>query len=195
MLFEQLYALALFAFISTFTPGPNNMMLMASGANVGFVRTLPHMLGVTFGFGAMVFLVGIGVSGIFHAFPLLHPILKWLCLAYLIYLAVKIATSRPNISSDSYQPMTFLSAALFQWVNPKGWSMALTAVSLYNPSASIQGLIWTAMVFIIINIPSGTTWVFAGKQISTLLRKPAHILWFNYTMAFLLVASTLPMML
>ncbi|MDW6094402.1 LysE family translocator [Vibrio rhizosphaerae] len=193
MLFEQLPALVLFAFTATFTPGPNNMMLMTSGANVGFVRTLPHMLGVTLGFGAMLFLVGIGASSVFHAFPTLQPMLKWLCLSYLVYLAIKIATSQSKIATGDYQPMTFYAAALFQWVNPKGWSMALTAVSLYNPSASVQGLLWTAVIFIIINIPSGTTWIFAGKQISTLLRKPAHLLWFNYTMAFLLVASTLPM--
>lgn len=153
------------------------------------------MLGVTLGFGVMLFLVGIGAAGIFHTFPILHPILKWLCLSYLVYLAIKIATSQSHIATGDYQPMTFYAAALFQWVNPKGWSMALTAVSLYNPSANVQGLLWTAAIFIIINIPSGTTWIFAGKQISNVLRNPVHLLWFNYAMAFLLVASTLPMVL
>ncbi len=194
-MFDHFIALALFVFVSTFSPGPNNMMLLASGANIGVSRTIPHILGVALGFGMMVFLVGIGVQNLFEHFPALHQILNSLCIVYLLYLAFKIATSKPSLENQDYKPMTFLSAAMFQWVNPKGWSMALTAVSLYNPEASMYGLILITLTFVAINIPSCTTWVFAGKQISQLLKSPTHIRLFNGVMAALLVGSTLPLVL
>lgn len=190
---DQLIALALFAFVSTFTPGPNNMMLMASGANIGLSRTVPHILGVAFGFGLMVFLVGVGARELFVLLPQLHQILNIACIAFLVYLAIKIAMSQPVEDKGNFRPMTFLSAAMFQWVNPKGWSMALTAVSLYNPESSIYGLVLITITFITINIPSCTTWVFAGQKISLLLKSARHVRVFNLTMSGLLLASTLPM--
>ncbi|PWI32581.1 lysine transporter LysE [Vibrio albus] len=193
-MFDQIIALTLFAFVSTFTPGPNNMMLMTSGANIGFIRTLPHVLGVIFGFGLMVFLVGIGATEVFRLFPGLHQALTWACMAYLIYLAVKIGLSRPEMSNQTYRPMSFLSAAMFQWVNPKGWSMALTAVSVYNPAATLHGLLIVTLTFILVNFPSTTSWVFAGQKISGLLKNQAHIRIFNIVMAATLIGSTLPMM-
>lgn len=114
MEYHQLGALALFAFVSTFTPGPNNIMLMTSGANVGFKRTIPHMLGITFGFGAMLILVGIGLMGLFHAYPLTHSILKVLSLSYLLYLTYKIATSDKTEAKHDFRPMSFLGAVAFQ---------------------------------------------------------------------------------
>jgi threonine/homoserine/homoserine lactone efflux protein len=194
-MFDHLIALALFAFVSTFTPGPNNMMLMTSGANIGVSRTVPHILGVALGFGLMVFLVGIGAQQLFSQFPMLHQVLNVVCIGFLFYLALKIAMSKPSADSHRFKPMTFFSAALFQWVNPKGWSMALTAVSLYNPEASVLGLILITVIFISINIPSCTTWAFAGKRISKLLKNTAHIRTFNVVMALLLVGSTLPMLM
>ena len=193
-MFDHLIALTLFAFVSTFTPGPNNMMLMASGANIGVSRTVPHILGVAFGFGLMVFLVGIGAQVLFDHFPMLHQILNMVCIAFLFYLALKIALSKPSLANNNFRPMTFFAAAIFQWVNPKGWSMALTAVSVYNPEASIWGLILITVTFISINIPSCTTWAFAGKRISLLLTNATHIRTFNLAMAVLLVGSTLPML-
>jgi threonine/homoserine/homoserine lactone efflux protein len=192
--FDHFLALSLFVFVSTFTPGPNNMMLMTSGANIGIGRTVPHILGVALGFGLMVFLVGIGAQVLFERFPMLHQILNRLCIAFLFYLAIKIAMSKPSLDRHSFKAMTFFSAALFQWVNPKGWSMALTAVSLYNPEASIYGLFLITFTFIAINIPSCTTWAMAGKQISRRLKSPAQIRVFNLMMASLLVLSTLPML-
>jgi threonine/homoserine/homoserine lactone efflux protein len=192
-MFDQIIALTLFAFVSTFTPGPNNMMLMTSGANIGFIRTLPHVFGVIFGFSLMVFLVGIGATEVFRLFPGLHQILTWVCMAYLLYLAVKIGMSRPAMSDQQYQPMSFLSAAMFQWVNPKGWSMALTAVSVYNPSASLNGLLIVTLIFTLVNFPSTTSWVFAGQKISSVLKNQTHIRAFNVGMAVLLVGSTLLM--
>lgn len=194
-MFDQFVALALFAFVSTFTPGPNNMMLMASGANIGLSKTIPHILGVALGFGLMVFLVGVGARELFVLFPWLHQILNVACIAFLVYLAIKIAISVPSDAKGTFRPMTFLSAAMFQWVNPKGWSMALTAVSLYNPESSLFGLALITSTFILVNIPSCTTWAFAGQKISLLLKSQRHVRVFNVSMSCLLLVSTLPMFL
>lgn len=192
--YSQWGPLVAFAFVSTFTPGPNNIMLMTSGANVGFLRTIPHMLGITVGFSLMVLLVGVGLTGLFQAYPLLQQILHVVCLAYLVYLAIKIARSRPSSSSQQYRPMSFISAILFQWVNPKGWSMALSAVSVYNESASWLQLLLISLVFAMVNIPSVSVWTAAGKQLSSWMTHPKYVRWFNGAMGGLLLASTLPML-
>ncbi len=190
---SHLSALALFAFVTTFTPGPNNIMLMTSGANVGFTRSLPHMLGVTLGFALMVLLVGIGLTGVFIRYPMVHSALNTVSLLYLVYLAYKIATSQPANSNADYQPMSFFSAVLFQWVNPKGWTMALTAVSVYNPSSSWVSLMIISLVFLLANFPSASVWVIAGQRLQNFLTTPKRVRGFNYFMALLLLASTLPM--
>lgn len=193
MPFEQLTALALFAFVSTFTPGPNNIMLMTSGANVGFTKTIPHMLGIALGFAIMLLLVGFGLMGLFHSFPIIHQVLKYLSLAYLVYLAIKIATSGKAEEKESYKPMSFLAAASFQWVNPKGWSMALTAISVYSTGSSWVELAIIAAIFTLANLPSVTFWTAAGKQLQHGLTTPLRIKGFNYAMALLLLVSTVPM--
>ncbi len=192
---QQLFALMTFAFVSTVSPGPNNIMLMTSGANVGFMRTIPHMLGIVLGFSLMVILIGIGLMGVFTAYPIAHQALQVGCIIYLVYLAMKIALSRPVSSNAStYKPMSFLAAANFQWINPKAWSMALTAVSVYNVSASWQGVIIVSLVFAVMNIPSVSVWTIAGKQLQAFLNSPSKIKSFNFGMAGLLLASTLPML-
>lgn len=191
---DQLLMLVLFAFVSTFSPGPNNMLLLASGANIGLTRTIPHILGVALGFGLMLFLVGLGAKELFTLLPFLHQVLNWGCIAFLFYLALKIACSRAQLTAQDYRPMSFLSAVAFQWINPKGWSMALTAVSVYNPQASMLGLLVVTSTFILVNIPSCTSWVYAGEKISRLLQKPLHIRLFNFFMAALLIAATVPML-
>ncbi|WKE65558.1 LysE family translocator [Gallaecimonas kandeliae] len=191
---EQLWTLVLFAFATTFSPGPNNIMLMTSGANVGFWRSLPHMLGVVIGFSLMVILVGLGLTGLFTAYPWLHQVLKVAGMLYLAYLAVKIAFSKPREVGVSYRPMGFWAAAAFQWVNPKGWTMALTAVSLYNPAATWLALGLIALVFASINLPSVCVWTAAGSQLSRLLSQPHWLRRFNLLMAVLLLGSTLPLL-
>ncbi|MDP5254478.1 MULTISPECIES: LysE family translocator [unclassified Vibrio] len=193
-MFESIIPLIAFAFVTTFTPGPNNLMLMTSGANIGFIRSLPHVFGVVFGFGFMVFLVGLGASEVFAFFPWLHPLLSFACMGYLLFLAYKIATSNPNLATQQYQPMRFVSAMMFQWVNPKSWSMALTAVSVYNPSASGSGLVLVTAVFMLVNFPSTTAWVVAGKKVRGWLTHEYAIRRFNWAMALLLLFSTLPVM-
>ncbi|NDJ80330.1 LysE family translocator [Vibrio campbellii] len=193
MEYHQLGALALFAFVSTFTPGPNNIMLMTSGANVGFKRTIPHMLGITLGFGAMLILVGIGLMSLFHAYPLTHDILKGLSFTYLLYLTYKIATSSKTEVKDGFRPMSFLGAVAFQWVNPKGWSMALTAITVYSSGGSWLELALIAGIFCLANLPSVTFWTAAGIQLQRWLTTSKRIKGFNYGMAALLLLSTIPM--
>ncbi|TXZ95424.1 LysE family translocator [Vibrio cholerae] len=183
-----------FAFVSTFSPGPNNIMLMTSGANVGFLRTIPHMLGITFGFSIMVLLVGVGLTELFQRYPLIQQGLQILCTLYLVYLAVKIALSRPSKDGQEYQLMSFVAAALFQWVNPKGWSMALTAVSVFNPNASWLQLGLIALVFALVNLPSVSVWTAAGKQLSYWMNHPNYVRWFNGAMGGLLLLSVVPML-
>ncbi|MGF1688193.1 LysE family translocator [Photobacterium japonica] len=191
---QQLIALFTFAFVTIITPGPNNIMLMTSGANVGFMKTLPHMLGVTVGFSAMVTLIGIGLVGIFHAYPWLHNVLQAVSIMYLLYLSYAIATSRAPTErgDDQYRPLTFWMAASFQWVNPKGWSMALSTVTLYNPEGNWHGIVIIALVFALVNLPSTGIWTLAGQKLQQVLTHPTRLRMFNYAMAGLLLVSIVP---
>ena len=167
MTLETLTALALFAFVSSSTPGPNNLMLMASGANFGFVRTIPHMLGISVGFMVMLFSVGAGLVQIFDRFPVIYDVLKIASVIYMLWLAWKIAHAAPiTKKAQAGAPMTFLQAAAFQWVNPKAWAMALTAITVYVGDASILWLAVGALIFAIVNLPSVSIWTIAGQQMA-----------------------------
>lgn len=193
MTYDLLAALALFAFVSSVTPGPNNLMLMASGANFGFRRTIPHMLGVALGFVFMVLLVGAGLVQVFDAFPVSYTVLKVGSVVYLLYLAWKIANSGPAKSGDATgRPMTFLQAAAFQWVNPKAWAMALTAISAYTPDHTLLAILLVGLVFGAINLPSVGSWTLLGQQMARFLTNERRLTLFNWTMAALLVASLYP---
>ncbi len=195
MTYDLLTALAAFAFVTSITPGPNNLMLMTSGANFGFRRTIPHMLGVGLGFVIMVILVGAGLVGVFDAYPVSYTVLKVFSVAYLLYLAWKIAnSSAPGEAGRSASPMTFLQAALFQWVNPKAWAMALTAVTVYAPSQSLAAIALVALVFGLVNLPSVGSWTILGQQMRRFLTNPLQLRVFNISMALLLVASLAPML-
>ena len=198
MALDVFAGLALFSFVSSITPGPNNLMLMASGANFGFRRTLPHMLGVGLGFTGMVVLVGLGLLGLFQAYPLSYDILKVVSVIYLVFLAWKIGTaSRPEAEEGARQgrPMTFLQAVLFQWVNPKAWTMALTALSVYAPSQSFGAVVFVAVVFGLINFPCVSSWTLLGQQLQRWLTSQRRLVVFNLTMASLLVLSLYPVLL
>lgn len=193
MSYEILAALAAFAFVSSITPGPNNLMLMASGANFGFRRTIPHMLGVGLGFVAMVFLIGIGLVGAFDAVPALYDILTVFSIFYMLFLAWKIANAAPlNAHRAAGRPMTFVQAALFQWINPKAWAMALTAISAYAPDFSARSVFLVGIVFGAINLPSVGSWTLIGLQMARFLTSPRRLAVFNWSMAALLVASLYP---
>ena len=202
MNYDLLPALILYSIASSGTPGPNNMMLLASGANFGYLRTIPHMLGVSVGFSIMVMLVGMGLMGVFEAYPLSYLVLKIVSIVYLIYLAWKIASASPpqNLSTETPQnkakitsvPFSFIQAALFQWVNPKAWAMALTAISVYATDRSLSAIGLVAIVFGVVNLPVISLWVTMGKALRLFLQDPSHLRLFNYTMASLLIASVVP---
>ncbi|WP_299048581.1 LysE family translocator [uncultured Tateyamaria sp.] len=195
MTYELLTALMAFAFVSSITPGPNNLMLMASGANFGFRRTIPHMLGVGLGFVVMVLLVGAGLVQVFDAYPVSHLILKVGSVAYLLFLAWKIATAAPISDAErAGHPMTFLQAAAFQWVNPKAWTMALTAVTVYTPDTTFAAIALVGCVFGAINLPAVSSWTLLGQQMARVLTNRWRLTLFNWTMAVLLVASLYPVL-
>lgn len=195
MSLELLTALVAFAFVTVITPGPNNLMLMASGANFGFRRSVPHMLGIGLGFPSMVFLVGIGVMQLFDLWPPSYLILKGLSVAYLLYLAWKIANAAPpKEASAEGRPLTFLQSAAFQWVNPKAWSMALSAITLYATSRDLAAVLWVAGSYVAVSVVSTTSWTVLGQQMRRLLKSPARLRVFNRVMAGLLVATLIPVL-
>ena len=195
MTLTALTALAAYAFITSATPGPNNLMLMAAGANFGFRRSLPHMLGVGIGFMVLLFCVGLGIIQLFDAFPISHRILQVFSVIYLLYLALKIArAASPTAPETVAEPLSFLQAAAFQWVNPKGWVMALTAISLYAPERDVQTLLSVTLVFGLINFPTVSAWTLMGMQLRRMLTSPRGLAVFNSVMALALVATLYPML-
>lgn len=197
MTYEILIALVGFAFASSVTPGPNNLMLMASGANYGLRRTLPHMLGISLGHAFMVAMVGIVLLQIFMTYPVLNVALKVLSATYMLWLAWKIANAVPPEAKEvTGKPFTFLQAAAFQWVNPKAWFMAITAISAYAPQdrGLIVGSLMVAVVFAAVNLPSVTVWAWMGVQVRRWLGTARRLRVFNVTMAALLVVSLYPML-
>lgn len=194
MTHDILLALVSFAFVTSVTPGPNNLMLMASGANFGFRRTVPHMLGISLGFGLMVFLVGLGLAGVFEAVPPAKLALKVVSVGYMLWLAWKIAhAAAPGSGKVGARPMSFAQAAAFQWVNPKAWAMALGAVSTYA-NAGFGSVVLVCVVFALVNLPSVSVWACAGEQVRHWLGSPRRLALFNWTMAGLLVASLGPVL-
>ncbi len=190
MTYEAILPLVLFALVSSITPGPNNLMLLASGANFGFRRSVPHMLGISMGFALMALLVGIGLAQVFELYPVLKLILKILAMVYMLYLAWKIANAAaPKSVSATAKPFTFLQAAAFQWVNPKAWAMALTAVTVYAPNQQFAVIAIVAGGFSVVNLPSVTFWAVMGQQMQKVLTNQRRLQVFNITMAMLLVGS------
>jgi threonine/homoserine/homoserine lactone efflux protein len=189
--YEIFTGLTIFAFVSSITPGPNNLMLMNSGANFGFKPTIPHLLGVGIGFTLMIILVGLGLMQIFDLFPASYEILKVLSIVYLLYLAFKIAGSANTTEQQtaSAKPFTFIQAALFQWVNPKAWTMALTAISIYAPSNSFTAVLLVAITFGLINLPCICSWIILGQKMQLILTNQKRLKTFNIAMAVLLITS------
>lgn len=194
--FEIFLTLVVFAFTTSITPGPNNMMLFASGVNFGFVRTIPHMCGIGAGFLTLLLGVGFGLGALLESVPLVYTALKFTGGAYLVWIAWKIATS--DSLSDrkaGARPMTFLEAAAFQWVNPKAWVMAVSAMATYTePANYTMSVLLVGVAFAVVNFPSVSTWAGFGSVLREWLSVPARLRAFNVTMALLLVASLWPML-
>jgi threonine/homoserine/homoserine lactone efflux protein len=186
-----------FAFVATCSPGPNNLMVLSSGANFGLRPTWPHILGIAIGFPVLVVAVGLGLGVVFDAFPALHTILKWVAFAYLIWLAWQILRAgRPEEKKFGGRPLTFLQAAAFQWVNPKAWAMIFGAMALFTTQTGNKALQvgFIALLFGALCVPNGVVWAIFGRAISGFLQDDRQRRWFNAAMAVLLVVSVLPTM-
>ena len=184
-----------FVVVATGTPGPNNIMVLASGANWGLARTMPHIIGIAAGFPVMIVGLGLGLDAAFEAFPQLYEVLKWVAFAYMLYLAWRVAnTGRPKLEKEGGRPLSVLGAAAFQWVNPKAWAIIISALALFtSPSGNhlIEvGLI--ALLFGVVCIPNGVVWALFGTAIARFLENDRHRRIFNIVMAVLLVASVVP---
>jgi threonine/homoserine/homoserine lactone efflux protein len=192
-------AALLFSLVMGFTPGPNNVMLAASGARFGVGRTLPHLAGVMIGFPVMLLLAGLGLASILLASPRLQLVMKILSCAYLLWLAFQIARSASaKDGSGGGKPLTFLQAAAFQWINPKAWLMVVGGISAYTAGRGLQLYLQVAIIAaicLVVTFLSTLTWTAFGAAIGRWLRAPLALRLFNLFMALLLVGSTLPILL
>ena len=193
---QLLLAFIVFAIVGLYTPGPNNVMLLASGLNFGLRRTLPHVAGVGFGFAFLAAVVGLGLGAVFAAYPVLQSVLKYAGAAYLVYLALAIARAGPVATGDaSPQPLTFWQAAVFQWVNVKGWVIAIGTITAYAALASYPWNILTmALLLLLLGLSSAVTWTLFGAALQSLIRSPRAVRVFNWVMAALLLASLYPVL-
>lgn len=194
---DQLLAFCTFALIASITPGPNNMMIMASGLNHGFMRSLPHLAGICCGFVFMVFATGVGMHAVFDAVPQLQVVLKYVGAAWMVWLAWKLANAAPmgKDGKSSSKPMSFIGAAAFQWVNPKAWVMAVGAVTSYLPHGfALKDVLLLALVFGAIGVPCVGIWASFGVGMQRVLQQPRAVRVFNFTMAGLLLASLYPVL-
>jgi threonine/homoserine/homoserine lactone efflux protein len=188
-------AFVVFAAVMFFTPGPNNVMLLSSGLTHGFRRTLPHIAGITLGVAFMVAAVGLGLGTVFIAYPVLQTILKYAGAAYLIYLSAAIAMSgaAPSRQDNRRGPMTFWGAAVFQWINVKGWVMVIGTITAY---AAIASFPWNIVIQTAISLVMGTlstvAWALFGSALRPVLTSPRAVRAFNIVMAALLLASLYP---
>lgn len=196
MTIEIFLSLLLFAFTTSVTPGPNNMMLLTSGVNFGFRPTIPHMLGIGSGFFLLLICVGFGLGALLAAFPPLFIVLKVAGGLYLLWIAWKIGTSRVlGEGKAGAAPMSFWAAAAFQWVNPKAWVMAVSAMAAYtNRDNYTLTVILVAAAFGLVNLPSVSIWAGFGSVLREWLSHPVRLKWFNIVMAILLVLSLWPML-
>ena len=187
--------LLIFALVSSITPGPNNLMLMTSGVNFGLRATIPHLLGVVIGHALMTIALGMGISSLFNSIPLSHLALKIVGVTYVLFLAWKIFNSNSGEETQNATkgtPFSFFQAVAFQWINPKAWTLTLTALTLYSVVSSIESILLVTFAFASINLPCVTVWTLMGVRLRSMLGRPEHLKIFNLTMASLLIISVLP---
>ena len=194
---ESLLAATLFALVSSITPGPNNTMLLASGVNFGFKRSLPHLSGVQIGFWVLLIAVGLGLHSVLSNFPLFFKVLRFAGAAYLLWMAWQLLQAQPASNSDAApaQPMGFWAAFAFQWVNPKAWVMVVTVISTYlPPDASFAGKGTLFLMFAVVGLPCSLVWLLFGQALRQWLQDPVRRRGFNICMAAALVLSLYPML-
>ncbi|MYN47168.1 LysE family transporter [Pseudoduganella sp. FT93W] len=198
MSIELFLPLCTFAAISSITPGPNNTMILASGLNYGFRRSLPHLFGICSGFTFMIFATGVGLHTVFQQVPMLQVVLKYTGAAYLLWLAWKLAHAAPMSAGEAStsKPMSFFAAAAFQWVNPKAWVMAIGALTTYLPAGfKVLDVAMLAGVFGLIGIFCVGAWASFGVAMRQVLQDARSVRIFNLVMALALVASLYPILL
>ena len=184
-----------FAIAASVTPGPNNIMVAASAARNGVRATVPHMFGIAAGFGVMILIVGLGLAAPLARLPLLQSAMRWVGLIWLVYLAWQIAIAAPPEEGPARPLMGFGGGALFQWINPKAWLMALDIATSWvsvNHAAMPQVMLM-ALVFVVVGVPSNLVWAGIGARAGSLLRTRRRLRWFNGAMAALLIASIIPL--
>lgn len=196
---ELIMALMGFAFVMSISPGPGNFLLLTSGANFGFLRSIPLLLGISAGFLSMVLLVGIGLGDVLEHNRGIYTVLRFACGVYVIWLAIQIARSRSLSSANADNiatPISFIQAALFQWVNPKAWSVSLIVTVAYTTADNdLTNLLQLILLFALVNIPTISIWALSGAALSNWLNVGNRIVFFNSFMALLLVAAMIPMLL
>ena len=195
MAYSLFYAFLAFMVVMYFTPGPNNVMLLTSGLTYGFRRTIPHIAGIVIGFAFMIAAVGLGLGTVFLAYPILQTILKYAGAAYLIYLAAVIAFSGPAKpgEEDGRGPMTFWGAAMFQWINAKGWVIVIGTITAYATIARFPiNIAIQTLVSLLVGAVSTVVWVLFGTALRPVLTSERLVRAFNSLMAILLLASLYP---
>ena len=187
----EILSIALFWFVAAYTPGPNNVVASYSGFNFGIIKTIPHILGVTLGFTSLVFLLTIGLINIFKLFPIIQVVMKYLGTLFLIYLAYKIATSTKSDDPKKQNPVKFIETFLFQYLNPKGVTVAIIVVSTYVELGEnyINYATQVVVLALLFSSTSITLWTFIGKFLRKFATNEKFIKYFNYVMSSLLLLS------
>ncbi len=204
--FTDLLPLAAFAFVMSITPGPNNLMLLNSGVRFGVRRSMPHVLGITVGFGGLIAVSFAGVAALVLLNPGVMTVLTVCCVLYLLWLAWQLLRAPPvpatasasaEAGTGSLQPMSFLGAGLFQFVNPKAWAMAVASVGItaHWPVEPALGLTWLLLIAMLINLPCVLVWMVGGAMLRRLLGSHSVRRAFDFAMAALVVATALWMLL
>jgi threonine/homoserine/homoserine lactone efflux protein len=197
MTLDTLIPYLLYGIAMSGTPGPNNIMVMASGVNYGYRRSLPHIFGVNVGFSLMLAVMALGLGAVFIAAPMLQTILKFVGIAYMLWLAWKIATAAGvGDGGGRGRPMTFIEAAAFQWVNVKAWFMVMGAIAVYAPAgySPTEKALYLGGWMFVAGSPPTHIWTLFGVGIRRFLDNPKALRAFNVTMALLLVVSLIPML-
>lgn len=196
---ESIVSLFLFTLVASATPGPNNIMIMASGAAFGIARSVPHIAGIIIGFAAVIIASGFGVGALIARFPVLETVLMSLAVLFLLSVAWRMArASAPHAAGAPSRPMSFIEAALFQWINPKAWAMALSVVTLYVGSARLPGndLVFVVATFAAVGVFCVTTWcVFGSLLARAVADTPGRWRLLNSAMAILMVLSVVPLLI
>ena len=187
----EIFSIALFWFVTAYTPGPNNVIASYSGFNFGVIKTIPHILGVTLGFTSLVILLTIGLINVFKLFPIIQIVIKYLGTLFLLYLAYKISFSDVSDETKKKNPVKFIETFLFQYLNPKGVSVAIIVVSTYVELGTnyINYATQVVILAFLFSSTSITLWTFIGKFLRKFATNEKFIKYFNYVMSGLLLLS------